>query len=147
MVDRGDFTLWISEEEIEQWRHKNKEPKVGRENPERVAVPLEHIQALLPHLSEQWPVIAAAGHFYDVHNDYEGEMWLYDLPSHKTAKKIDGRAIPICHEARAVLEEHLSDGPGKLLFPDKRGNAYTTRRYWNDTDRPWWPTIIDKQRP
>ena len=30
LVDRGDFTLWISEEVIEQWRHDNKESKVGR---------------------------------------------------------------------------------------------------------------------
>jgi hypothetical protein len=30
LVDRGNFTLWISEEVIAQWRHENEELKVGR---------------------------------------------------------------------------------------------------------------------
>jgi hypothetical protein len=30
LVDRGNFMLWISEEVIEQWRHENKDNKVGR---------------------------------------------------------------------------------------------------------------------
>jgi hypothetical protein len=30
LVDRGNFMLWISEEVIEQWRHENKDLKVGR---------------------------------------------------------------------------------------------------------------------
>jgi hypothetical protein len=30
LVNRGDFTLWIAEDVIEQWRHENKDLKVGR---------------------------------------------------------------------------------------------------------------------
>jgi len=30
LVDRGNFTLWISEDVIAKWRHENKDMKVGR---------------------------------------------------------------------------------------------------------------------
>jgi len=30
LVNRGNFTLWISEDVIKQWRHENKDLKVGR---------------------------------------------------------------------------------------------------------------------
>lgn len=30
LVDRGDITIWFSDEALEQWEHPNDEPKVGR---------------------------------------------------------------------------------------------------------------------
>ena len=73
---------------------------------------------------------AAAGILYDTYNDYEGETWLYVLDQHKTKKKIGRKIVPICKEAQEVFLKWLRPGePEKPVFPNKRGNPYTTHRY------------------
>ena len=69
------------------------------ENPKRDAVPLEHIEAEL----EQF--------------NFSGEMWLYVMTEHKTARKVGTRAIPLGAAEEQEISSKERESPVCLNFP------------------------------
>lgn len=124
----------------------------GRTNKKRTAAPAESIETVLPHLP---PIIAdimriqlltgmrpgevckmrsgdirrTKEEFAEVSYLFDGEMWLYVLPGHKTQKHIGGRAIPLGAEEQDILSRYMGSDSEIPIFRNKKGRAYSPRLY------------------
>ncbi len=130
------------------------QPGEGRQNAERSAVPEASIEAVLPHLP---PVIAdilrvqlltgmrpgevckmRAGdlrttreEFGKVSHLHDGEMWLYVMTEHKTARKVGTRAIPLGAEEQEILGKYISDDPAAPIWRNQKGRMMSGAVYSN----------------
>jgi integrase len=121
------------------------------------AVPLEHVEAVRPHVSRQvWALIelqlltgARSGELLGLRAcdlDMSGEVWLLRLQTHKTAYRGKPRLIAFGPKAQAVLKPFLeAKGPFLPLFSPldaerERHAACRTHRY-----QPVLPPITERR--
>ncbi len=128
------------------------QPGEARENKERDAVPADAINKLLsllpPTYADIMRIQLLAGmrpgetcrmkvgdirrtkeEFAEVSRLYDGEMWLYVQPDHKTKRYIGRKTIPLGVEEQEILGKYLGPDPSKPIFRGVRGGAVSGEMY------------------